>query len=236
VERIVYESTETQIRLPCEGTRLKRQSRQAWIEESLTLNRKLLLSILAVFPAVLMPLAAACQVTPAEESAPNERAEPTFKWAVFAGATYTSLNQVNQSRYGLIGGEATVTRDFGKYFGLTADGAAFVHPVASGDPGSPKVDQVLFGPEFHAEVWGRFSGFFRGLIGGEHTGGESEVPNISFAGGLGGGMEYRLTTRWSARASGEDIYSSFVQDPDHLGYSPHKRGNARASIGVVYRF
>lgn len=200
------------------------------------MKRKLLLSILAVIPAMLMPLATAAQVTPAEAPAPSERAEPTYKWEAFAGASYTSLNQVNVSRYGLIGAEASVTRDWGKYFGITADGAAFVHPVASGDPGTPKVYMVLFGPTFHAQVYGRLSGFGHALIGGEHTAGESEIPNISFAGGLGGGMEYSLSPRLALRASGDDIFSSFVQDPTHQGYSPHMRGNARASFGVVYRF
>jgi hypothetical protein len=95
---------------------------------------------------------------------------------------------------------------------------------------------VLFGPEVHAQVYGQFSGFVHGLIGGEHTAGESAIPNISFAGGLGGGVDYRLTPRWSVRASGDIIYSAFVQDPDHQGYSPHRRGNAHATIGVVYHF
>jgi hypothetical protein len=62
------------------------------------------------------------------------------------------------------------------------------------------------------------------------------VPNISFAGGAGGGLDYSLTSRLCLRAYGDDIYASFVQDPDHLGYSPHRRGNARAGFGVVFKF
>jgi len=98
------------------------------------------------------------------------------------------------------------------------------------------VDMVLFGPEFHADVYGRFGGFLHGLLGGQHTAGEGITPNISFAGGVGGGMDYSLNPRLSVRAYGDDIGSSSVQDPNHLGYSPHTHFNARAAIGVVYKF
>jgi hypothetical protein len=86
------------------------------------------------------------------------------------------------------------------------------------------------------DLFWHLSGFGRGLLGGEHTGGASEVPNISFAGGGGGGMEYSRGPRWAVRAYGDKILSSFVEDPNHLGYSPHMHSNARAGVGVVYKF
>jgi hypothetical protein len=200
------------------------------------LKRKLLFSILAAIPAALFSLTAAGQVSPTGGSAPVERVEPNYKYSVFAGYAYTSLNQINQSRSGLQGVEATVMRDWGKHFGLFADGGYYKYPLKTGNPGTPSVDMVLFGPEFHADLYGHLSGFLRGSLGGAHTGGEGAVPNISFAGGVGGGMNYALTSHISLRASGDDIYSSFVQDPTHKGYSPHMRGNARATFGAVYRF
>ena len=205
-------------------------------EESLTLKRKLLYSILAAFPAALLPLAAAGQVTPSSGTAPAEPTEKTFHYEASAGYGYTSLNQLNQSRSGLQGVELSITRDWGKHFGAIADGAYYKYAIKSGNPGSPGVDAVLFGPVLHAELYGRYSGFIRALLGGEHTAGNGTVPNISFAGGFGGGIEYSLSPRIALRASGDDILSSFVQDPNHLGYSPHRRGNGRASLSVVFRF
>jgi len=199
------------------------------------LKRNLLLSILALVPAALLPLAASCQIAPDRPPA-AERAERTFKYEAYAGVGYTSLNQVNQSRYGLLGVNLSLTRDWGKYFGVTADGTSYFHAVASGNPVNAKVDLVLAGPVVHVDLYNRYSGFIRVLIGGEHTGGASEVPNISFAGGVGGGMEYKLSPRISLRVSGDDILSSFVEDPNNLGYSPHRRGNPRAGFGAVYRF
>ncbi len=102
-------------------------------------------------------------------------------------AGYTSLNQVNQSRYGLIGGRAGVTRDFGKHFGITALGSYYKPPTGKGgggNPGDPSVYSALAGPEFRANLYGNFDGFVHGLLGIEHTGGEHMTPNISFAGGI----------------------------------------------------
>jgi len=61
-------------------------------------------------------------------------------------------------------------------------------------------------------------------------------PRCNFLQASGFNRKYRLKPRISLRASGDEIYSSFVEDPEHLGYSPHRRGNGRASFGVVYRF
>lgn len=199
------------------------------------MKRKLSLLFLAAIPAALLPLAAAGQVTPAGGTAPAEQAEHVYKYSASVGFGYTSLNQVNQSRSGLIGVELNLARDWGKHFGLLADGGYYSKSLQT-NPGNPSVDMVLFGPELHAELYGNFGGFVRAWLGGEHTAGESAYPNISFAGGAGGGMEYKLSPRLSLRASGDNIYSSFVLDPQHLGYSPHKRANARAAFAVVYRF
>jgi hypothetical protein len=197
----------------------------------------LLVSILAVVAAALLPLAATSQIAPERQKRP-EQAESPYKWEAFAGYGYTSLNQVNQSRYGLQGVNLSLTRDWGRYFGITADGAYYSTPIATGNPGKPIVDVVLFGPVLHANLYGHVDGFFHVLLGGEHTGGESQTPNISFAGGAGGGLEYRLSQRFAVRASGDDIASAFslINNTKALAYSPHMRRNSRATFGVVYRF
>jgi len=76
------------------------------------------------------------------------------------------------------------------------------------------------GPWCNAELYGKVSGFAHGLLGGEHSGGESQTPDISFAGGAGGGLEYKLGPRLSLRASGDEIASSFslIGNSKALGY------------------
>lgn len=199
------------------------------------MKRKFLLAVLAVVSAIFTPLAATSQIAPERPARPASD-EPSYKWKAFAGFAYTSLNQVEQSENGLLGVNFALTRDFGKHFGLTADGGYYAFTYDASNPGNPKVDMVLLGPEFHANLTDRLEGFAHVLLGGVHTAGDSTIPKVSFAGGAGGGLEYKLSPRLGLRLSSDDIASAFVQDPNHLGYSPHLRQNARASFGVVYKF
>ena len=200
------------------------------------MKSKGLILIFALVSAALLPLAVAAQVAP--DPAPRAAADVNYKYLVYAGAAYTSLNQVNQSRYGLIGADLEVSRNFGRFFAITADGAFYSTAVGKGNPGNPSVDQVLFGPEVHGVIFEKWSVFARALLGGEHTGGEGQTPDISFAGGAGAGVEYSLTPRWVLRLSGDDIAASFTvnNNTPALSYSAHMTRNARASLGVGYRF
>ena len=195
-----------------------------------------------MIPAALMPLAATCQISKAPRAASTDETTRTFKYEAFVGYGYTSLNQVNQSRYGLSGVTASVTRDWGRYFGVTAEGGYYRYPFSTPEIANstlvPTVESVLFGPVVHANIYGKFDGFVHGLLGGEHTGGTSQTPNISFAGGFGGGLDYALTPRFSLRASGDIIGASFslVGNSAQLGNSPHKTWDSRASFGVLYHF
>jgi len=191
-----------------------------------------LLCILAMVPAALLS-----QVAP-DRPPRTESGQPEHNYQIYAGFAYTSINQVNQSRYGLIGFDITFSRNWGRYFAVKADGAYFPGSYASGNPGNPKVSMLLAGPELHAPIYGKVGGFFHGLIGGEHTGGVGVTPRVSFAGGPGFGLEYTLSPRFVMRASGDYILSSFsvTNNTPEQGNSPHRRGNARATIGVAYRF
>ncbi len=199
------------------------------------MKRKLTHCIWTAVPVMLFPLAAAGQAAPAGGTTPPDQAEHVYKYEASVGIGYTSLNQVNQSRGGLEGVELYVARDWGRFFGVFVDGGYYNESLQT-NPGKPVVDIALAGPEIHANLYGPISGYVRGMLGAEHTGGESAYPDFSFAGGVGIGLQYTLSPRLLLRAGGDDIYSSFVLDPQHLGFSPHKRANARAEFGVVFKF
>jgi hypothetical protein len=76
------------------------------------------------------------------------------------------------------------------------------------------------------------------MIGGVHTGGVGVTPDVSFAGGVGVGLGFTLSPRWVVRAGGDDILSAFsvTNNTPQLGNSPHTRANARATVGMAYRF
>jgi len=198
------------------------------------LKRKMLLSVLAAVPAMLMPFAALGQL--AKEKAPAETTEPTYKYVAFVGWGYTSLNQVNQSESGLQGISASFTRDWGKYFGVTAEGGHYAWTVTRANPQKSSVDLYLLGPELHANLYGKTSLFVHGLVGAAHTGGVTIQPDESFAGGAGIGLDYQLTPHFGLRMYGDDIASSFTVVPYQSGDSAHMRWNARGSIGVTYKF
>lgn len=198
---------------------------------------KLLLLTVAVASALVVPIAARGQVAP--DRPPKDTTGPEYKYEGYIGWSYTSLNQVNQSRSGLQGVSASVARDFGNHFGLTVDGGHYGWSVTASNPPNPNpptVDMVLAGPVARATLYEKWSAYAEGLVGGVHTGGVSIQPDVSFAGGVGVGLDWNRGARWSVRAWGQDIGSSFTLVPYQPGFSPHMRWNARAGIGVVYHF
>ncbi len=226
------------------------------IEEILNLKRTLFRLFLAGIPVLLMGLHARGQAAPAEGQGAADQTAPSFRYEAYAGFGYSSLNQVNQSRYGLMGVDLALTRDFGRYFGLSGKVNYYKPPLAltsstftstsggttvtvnNGNPGDPSIYEVLIFPEIHVNIYGPVSGFFHGGMGVEHTGGESETPNLSFAGGLGGGVTYDLSPRFAIRAYGDKIGAAFSlrDNTTQLANSPHRTWNSSGTIGLVYRF
>jgi opacity protein-like surface antigen len=195
-----------------------------------------LLSILIAVPAALMSLATTSLAASAIRLAPAESSESPCKYEIYAGYGYTSLNQVDLSRNGLQGVNLSVTRDWGKYFGVAAEGGYYAYPYDATNPGDPSVGMILVGPVVHGPLYKRVGGFAHLLLGGQHTGGDNVSPSVAFAWGAGAGLDYRVRPNIFLRGYGDDISASSVQDPQHLGYSTHTHGNLRVSIGVVYKF
>lgn len=196
----------------------------------------LLLSIVAAASAIVVPIAALGQVAP--EKPPKDLSGPTYKYQAFVGWGYTSLNQVNQSRSGLQGITASVARDFGEHFAVKVDGGHYAWTVTSSNAsvGNPSVDLFLAGPVLRANIFENWSAFVEGMMGGAHTGNISIQPKVSFAGGIGIGVDYNFSPRLALRMYGDDIGSSFTLSPYQPGFSPHRRWNARGNIGIAYRF
>lgn len=222
-------------------------------EESPKLKSKFLLSVLAAVAAAMMPLTATSQIAP-DKPPRTEPAEALPKYELFAGVGYTALNNVQQSRNGQLGVSLSVTRDWGKYFGITADGGMYKYTYDASNPGNPTVDMLLLGPVVHARVYGPTEVFIHVLLGGEHisgtpvTTGQSSTapiqpyatPSLSFAGGYGAGFDYKVKPRFFIRFWGDDIWSAITADlPPSCAYSgcaSHETRSVRAGLGVVYKF
>lgn len=182
--------------------------------------------LLSVF-ALVLPVSMAAQVAkPA-----NDTAKAFERYEVFAGAAYSSANQVKGSS-ALIGANVGVDAKLKRWFGGTAD---FGYYTGSSGVAKPTVTTLLAGPEFYIPA-DNLTGFVHVLFGGAHTAGVGAKPDISFAYAVGGGFTYAFSPKWALRIAGDGIVSSFVLDPTNQGYSPHSRLNARASGGIAYRF
>ncbi len=207
------------------------------------MKRTLLFFSLAAILGALMPLTAAGQVAPEAAPGPVRRGTPAYRYEVFGAYSYTAINQVNQSQRGLQGFEVSFTRDWGRFFGLTAQGNYYKFSAGTGsngvpNPGNPSVYSLFAGPQLNVPVTSSLSGLFYGLLGTEHTGGEEMNPDTSFSGGFGGGMSYSLSPRWAVRITGQRVGGSFSVRGNNqgLGLSPHVTWNSSVALGIVYRF
>jgi hypothetical protein len=208
------------------------------IEEIFKLKRTLFFLLAAAIPALMMSQGATAQVNP--EAAPTQ-AQAAPKYEVFVGVAYSRLRQVPVSYSGLVGGKASVSRDFGKYFQLMGSGDYYSVGTGHSDipnKGNPTIYTFLVGPALHAELFGDLSGVVFGEIGGEHTGGEGVTPNISFAGGFGGGLTYNLNRKFAVQLTGDRVAASFSLPNNNpvLANSTSRTWNARGTFGLVYRF
>ncbi len=100
------------------------------------------------------------------------------------------------------------------------------------------MDMYLGGPIFHAPLYGRASIFVHGLLESGTRAMFRFRRTSRFAGdalALEWITAYR-TMALSLRLYGDDIGSAFTVVPFEPGDSPHTRFNARASLGVVYKF
>ena len=186
------------------------------------------------------PLTAVGQVNP-DAGQSSGQGEATYKYEAYLGPAYTRFRQATESYSGLIGGKLSLARDWGKYFELVAAVDYYKrgigHPGIP-NPGHPSVYTALVGPGIHANLYGNLSGQFFTELGVEHTGGEGMTPNLSFAGGFGGGLTYNLARNLAVQLTADRVGASFSLENNtpQLAYSTHLTWNARATLGVVYRF
>lgn len=198
------------------------------------LNRTFCFLFLAALAAASLSLSAAAQEAP-------PAAASTPKYQLYVGGAYSRIRQVPETYSGLIGGKAILDRDFGKYFQLMASGDYYQMGTGHSDipnKGNPNIITVLGGPQVHFDLFSNIGGFVFAELGGEHTGNEHMTPNISFAGGFGGGAYYKLSSRLSLQLMGDRVAASFSlpNTNQQNAYSTHKTWNARGSFGIAYRF
>ena len=158
---------------------------------------------------------------------------------VFAGYSYVRDNPATPraNSFNLNGGSASVAYNVNNWLSGVADFGGYHNTDILGRGGSDTLSTFLFGPRVSYRHFGRITPFAQALCGVGHTGSallNTRDSQNAFAMTVGGGVDYRLTSRFSIRpAQVEYLLTRFNEFTDPRAQS---QNNLRVSTGIVFRF
>ncbi len=169
-------------------------------------------------------------------------AQVTPAWEIGAGYAYRSYYPPTQSRFGTNGWDVTVDHNFRRYLGLAVDGSGtYTNKGVNGNYG---IYELLAGPRIypltHRHRIVPYGQVLFGLgylhlhfpMNGEFAATTNTNASYAFAGG--GGVEWRLKTKWNIRVfefTYEHTHFPAFLVGNNLSYT---EGNYRISAGLVY--
>ena len=166
-------------------------------------------------------------------------AQETPKVDIFAGYSYVRENPSSSGTdsFSLNGGSASVTYHIKDWVSAVADFGGYHNGNILGSGVDGTLSTYLFGPRVSYRSYRRFTPFAEALFGVGHAGasiaGGSLGSQNAFAMTLGGGVDYRLSNRFSLRPLQVDyLLTRFPEG------SPNNQtqNNLRASTGIVIHF
>ncbi len=158
---------------------------------------------------------------------------------IFAGYSYVRDNPATPraNSFNLNGGSASVAYNVNNWLSGVADFGGYHNTDILGSGGSDSLSTFLFGPRVSYRHFGRITPFAQALFGVAHTGRallNTTNSQNAFDMTVGGGVDYRLTSRFSIRpAQVEYLLTRFNEFTDPRAQS---QNNLRVSTGIVFRF
>jgi opacity protein-like surface antigen len=175
------------------------------------------------------------------------RGQEYSKFDLFAGYSYVRANpgvSPTLPSFNMNGGEASLAYNSNSWLSGVVDFAGYsTSRLLDTEPASFKSDMFtyLFGPRLSYRRLGRFTPFAQTLFGIAHTGpfpgAYVDGKQTYFAMTLGGGVDYRLSRRFSVRVLQADYLLTHFKEFDSLG--PTLKGtqnNVRLSTGLAFHF
>ncbi len=167
-------------------------------------------------------------------------AQETPKIDVFAGYSYIRDNPgpTSGDSFSLNGGNASVTYHIKDWIGGVADFGGYHNGNILGTGADGTLSTYLFGPRVSYRSYRHFTPFAEALFGVAHAGasiggGTLGSTQNSFAMAIGGGVDYRLTNRFSLRPLEVDyLLTRFSEGSPNT----QTQNNLRASTGIVIHF
>ena len=185
------------------------------------------------------------------------KAQETPRYEVFVGPSYAREDLTNIKFINGIGWHASLdgsanswlsaVYDFSGYYSSPKINLGLPVPI----PINSSTYLYLFGPRFSYRRWQHLKPFAEGLVGvgnirftAESVGLTNAISSTTFAGAFGGGVDYVVGRRFAIRLIEADyVVTRFREigvDPviGQVSFSGPRRtqNNARASMGIVFRF
>jgi opacity protein-like surface antigen len=158
---------------------------------------------------------------------------------VFAGYSYVRANPSTggADNFSLNGGSASVAYNFNNWLSGIADFGGYhtANGLGSGLEGT--LSTYLFGPRVSYRHFGRVTPFGEVLFGVAHT--DASLLNTTnsqnaFAMTVGGGVDYRVSSRFSIRPLKVDYLLTRFNEFNTP--NTQNQNNLRVSTGIVFRF
>jgi outer membrane immunogenic protein len=157
---------------------------------------------------------------------------------VFAGYSYVRANPASRGTDGfsLNGGSASVAYNFNNWLSGVADFGGYHAGNILGTGVEGTLSTYLFGPRVSYHHFGRVTPFGEVLFGVAHTGREFNTGNNqnAFAMTVGGGIDYRINSRFSLRPAKVDYL--LTRFDEFAPGNKQTQNNLRVSTGIVFRF
>jgi opacity protein-like surface antigen len=161
------------------------------------------------------------------------------KFDLFAGYSYVRDNPSTTATNGfnLNGGSASIAYNANHWLSAVADFGGYSSSNIRATSVGGTLSTYLFGPRISYRHFSRVTPFGQALFGVAHIGGDNgltySTSNNSFAMTLGGGVDFKLSHRFSIRAIQVDYLLTRFNE---FGLGAQTQNNLRVSTGVVFHF
>jgi outer membrane immunogenic protein len=166
-------------------------------------------------------------------------AQDVPKFDIFAGYSYVRENPATSGidGFSLNGGSASIAYNANHWLSAVADFGGYHSNNILGTGVDGTLSTYLFGPRVSFRRDSRITPFGQVLFGVAHIGGSNglafSTSNNSFAMTIGGGVDYKISHRFSIRpVQVEYLLTRF----NELGMGAQTQNNLRVSTGAVFHF
>ena len=166
-------------------------------------------------------------------------AQDTPKFDVFAGYSYVRENPSTSGvdGFNLHGGSASIAYNANHWLSGVADFGGYHSNNILGTGVDGTLSTYLFGPRISYHRDSRITPFGQVLFGVAHIGGSNglafSTSNNSFAMAVGGGVDVKISHRFSIRPAQVDYLLTRFNE---FGTGGQTQNNLRVSTGVVFHF